>query len=43
MVLVPLPCEDEFVYGTKWSWYLVLAKMSLCMERSGLGTFGLRS
>ena len=41
MVLVPCACEDEFVYETKRSWYLWLAKLSLCMERSGLGTFGL--
>ena len=42
MVLVPCACEDEFVYGTKRSWYLWLAKLSVRMERSGLGTFGLR-
>ena len=42
MVLVPLACEDECAYGTNWSWYLWLAKMSVPMERSGLGTFGLR-
>ena len=41
MVLVALACEDECSYGTKWSWYLWLAKMKLCMERSGLGTFGM--
>ena len=42
MVLVPLACEDECAYGTSWFWYLWLAKMSERMERSGLGTFGLR-
>ena len=42
VVMVALANEDEYAYGTKWSWYLWLAKMKLCMERSGLGSFGLR-
>ena len=54
MVLVPLASGDKCGFGTKWSWYLLLvngtkwslylwlAKMSVRMERSGLGTFGLR-
>ena len=42
MVLEPLACEDEFVYGTKWSWYFWLAKMSVGLEQSGLGTLCLR-
>ena len=42
VVLVPLACEDECVYGMRWSWYLWLAKMSVRMKRSGLGIFGLR-
>ena len=42
VVMVALAYEDEYAYGTKWSWYLWLAKMKLCMERSGLGSFGLR-
>ena len=41
MVLVPLACEDECAYETKWSWYLWLAKMSVGLERSGLGAVGL--
>ena len=42
MVMVPLACEDECAYGTKSSWYLWLAKISVALERSCLGTFGLR-
>ena len=36
MVLVLLACEDECRFGTKWSWYLVLAKMSFVWNEAVL-------